>query len=83
MTRLINADALESLCSTPGLIHVAMIVKQQPTIDAAPVIRCKDCTYWDSEITQTAVPNMRSCIYWGRIGTLGIDYCSRAVRKEE
>lgn len=58
-------------------------IDEQPTIDAVPVIRCKDCTYWDSEITQTAVPNMRSCIYWGRIGTLGIDYCSRAVRKEE
>lgn len=47
------------------------------------ITRCKDCKYWDSEITQTAVPNMRSCIYWGKIGTLGIDYCSRAKRKEE
>lgn len=36
MQRLIDADALEALCSTPGLIHVAMIVKQQPTIDAVP-----------------------------------------------
>ena len=62
---------------------VKKIIDEMPTVDAVPVIRCKDCTYWDSEITQTAVPNMRSCIYWGRIGTLGIDYCSRAVRKEE
>lgn len=49
----------------------------------AELIRCRDCTYWDSEITQTAVPNMRSCLWWGKIGTFEIDYCSRAVRKEE
>lgn len=36
MQRLIDADALEALCSTPGLIHVAMIVKQQPTIGTEP-----------------------------------------------
>ena len=99
MTRYIDADALkEMICSHVypvvdyfnskdyGMFWTGGIEKaidEQPTIDAVPVIRCKDCTYWDSEITQTAVPNMRSCIYWGRIGTLGIDYCSRAVRKEE
>ena len=65
---LIDGEPLGELIDSGDLVHVC---------------RCKDCTYWDSEITQTAVPNMRSCIYWGRIGTLGIDYCSRAVRKEE
>ena len=25
---------------------IAQILDEQPTIDAIPVVRCKDCTYW-------------------------------------
>ena len=54
-----------------------------PTIDAVPVVRCKDCKYWSTETEQTAVPNMHKCTWWRTIGTLPIDFCSRAERRGE
>lgn len=57
MSRPIDADALVELCDKMADLEsggVAEFVwKQfratviwQPTIDAVPVVRCKDCIYW-------------------------------------
>jgi hypothetical protein len=46
-------------------------------------VRCKDCKYWSTETEQTAVPNMHKCTWWRTIGTLPIDFCSRAERRGE
>ena len=43
MTRLIDADALGELVSH-GVVHYEDIMAQ-PTVDAVPVIRCKDCIH--------------------------------------
>ena len=53
-------------------------VRQTPEL-----IRCKDCKYWSAEIEQTAIPNMQKCTWWRTIGTLPIDFCSRAERRGE
>lgn len=97
--RLIDADALivkfkddlESLqefafqLATIGAINT---VKHQSTVDAVPVIRCKDCK-------RLGVANMKDkygqpspipcCRRNGhiRLGIKPDDYCSRAERKEE
>ena len=47
------------------------------------LIRCRDCKYWSAETEQTAIPNMRKCTWWRSIGTLPIDFCSRAERRGE
>ena len=44
----------------------------QPTVDAIPVIRCKDCAYWNAEEQHGCTHDM-----------LADDYCSRAERNEE
>lgn len=46
------------------------------TIDAVPVIRCKDCKWY--------YRGGATCMYWdGENNMHGDDYCSRAERKEE
>lgn len=57
--------------------HFIKYIREQKEL-----IRCKDCRYWSAEIEQTAIPNMHKCTWWRNIGTLPIDFCSRAERKE-
>lgn len=52
------------------------IVEDEPTIDAVPVIRCKDCKWY--------YRGGATCMYWdGENGMRGDDYCSQAEREEE
>lgn len=50
--RLIDADALEQkLFDADWMLDndehmVQDIIEKQPTIDAVPVVRCKDCHFW-------------------------------------
>ena len=68
--RLIDADAVEEITwQDPSytdplnvLTEVREKVRALPTIDAVPVIRCKDCKWWS--------PNRKTCIEWA-------DYCFR------
>ena len=53
------------------------IVDRQKTIDAVPVIRCKDCKHWQCDDDES---------YCDELGIFGTDmnsYCSYAKRKEE
>lgn len=43
------------------------------------LIQCKDCSFWDKEPSQTAMPEIHTCRYW-RIGTTSVDYCARASK---
>ena len=45
--RLIDADALKKAIDLPFLdeIKLGSIINNAPTIDAEPVVRCKDCKY--------------------------------------
>ena len=44
--RLIDADALKDNLLVKGINSVWDLLKNTPTVDAVPVIRCKDCKYW-------------------------------------
>lgn len=86
MTRLIDADELLDWSEIIPLTDDGGIdindfeekLKTMPTVDAVPVIRCKDCKYlrftgtiWKCQnrlVMMLCEPN---------------DYCSRAERKEE
>ena len=87
MPRLIDADTLKAVFEVKSSVAVcgaklckAIIsrIDESPTVDAEPVIRCKDCkflrftgTVWKCQnrlVMMLCEPN---------------DYCSRGERKEE
>lgn len=52
------------------------IVEDEPTIDAVPVIRCKDCKWY--------YRGGATCMFWdGANGMCGDDFCGKAERAEE
>jgi len=79
--RLTDADAL-----LVALVHGHYIDKMQCgeikrmveryTIDAVPVIRCKDCKWY--------YRGGATCMYWdGENNMRGDDYCSQAERRND
>lgn len=59
--RLIDADALIAKLKTQygeelgwqctvNMSDVGMMIEDAPTVDATPVVRCKDCKYWHKDI---------------------------------
>lgn len=84
--RLIEADAyLKKVCTynETGCGSCRFQTKcpaDEPTIDAVPVVRCKDCKHWYEKYRHGV--DMSACKR--AIGYFGAnDYCSRAERKEE
>lgn len=53
------------------------LIKNAPTIDAVPVVRCKDCKYYDAE-NHNCLDEMAYARIWNED-----DYCSFAERREE
>lgn len=85
--RLIDADALdwERIEHEHGARHEAVVdceqmVEKAPTIDAVPVVRCKDCKCWAEWANGTGSCN-RFALDW--IGTDADDFCSMGERKDD
>ena len=101
--RLIDADALERKITQEkdsfvardpyntgynnGLAMAHAMVVTTPTIDAVPVVRCKDCKYnvanmecdpLDSTDYEGVV-----CSYWMSDGACPTDFCSYGERRSE
>ena len=85
MTRLIDADAaiggVKNRCIGQSNVvkvehSIISMLYMMPTVDAVPVVRCKDCKWY--------YRGGATCMYWdGENNMHGDDYCSRAERKEE
>ena len=85
--RLIDADAL-----FPGKLLVVNLknpmetakdllnrINTAPTIDAVPVVRCKDCKHM-----AVVGVGFRWCKAWERMQTMGDDgFCSRGERRSD
>lgn len=73
--RLIDADALP----TDAFLNTKMVLQTDidnaPTIDAEPIVRCKDCEYWRNDDCKN--DNHGYCPISEN------DFCSRGVRKEK
>ena len=60
MARLIDADAAKLTandyvmfrCQLGGLVDVVEFLNDMPTVDAVPVVRCKDCKYFKTPLCQ-------------------------------
>ena len=77
--RLIDADAfLEKMKCTSRYFDVVFDVEEMPTVDAVPVVRCRECKHCDPENHHcdhhmgTAAPLRRK----------PDDFCSYGERKE-
>lgn len=62
--------------------NVREAIKKMPTIDAVPVVRCKDCKHFEVD---DGLPDGRLCLMHGHRWTAPRpdDYCSRGERKED
>ena len=85
---LINREALLSfekmdadLCATCGERHTAedviMMIKTAPTVDAVPVVRCRECKYHED----TSVTEYEHCCLLSKTVRYN-DFCSYGERKE-
>lgn len=86
MTRLIDAESIP--WDVDGVGEIPVITKEEiddmPTVDAVPVIRCKDCKYFTRDtITGVTIPGSEYCIFTMNNRIEEDDFCSRAERKEE
>ena len=77
--RLIDADALkiDIMCVYGSNPKYIKWLNHAPTVDAVPVIRCKDCKHWQCDDSES---------YCDELGIFNTDmnsYCSYAKRKEE
>lgn len=79
--RLIDADELLKRKEDNQMISTH-IIWNAPTVDAVPVIRCKDCKNWDTEWQNDWTKNDHYCPMID--GIRGGDwFCADAERKEE
>lgn len=94
MARLIDADRLHD-CIMDNDIHSGIMslknvyefIDEQPTIDAVPVVRCKDCTYFNAknslETQGICMCGEKEMNYGGEFYPFADDFCSYGKRKEE
>lgn len=79
--RLIDADALPKYTGYAlSADKVAMAVENAPTIDAVPVVRCKDCRYYQDN--NGGYPNA-DCKWCKDETPDANDYCSCGERNEK
>ena len=86
--RLIDADALDVLTIIGGRMDgkvkfakaVNEMIQNAPTVDAVPVIRCKDCKH-----SEPWYADKRRCFLWSDAGIDVFEdgFCNYAERKEE
>lgn len=97
--RLIDADALlriaediEKYAETipnnqaqiSGMAHITQLIYEAPTIDAEPVVYCRDCKYFESnheDIEYKPCNGVEWCNNWCG-GTTAGGYCREAERRE-
>lgn len=55
-----------------------------PTVDAVPVVRCKDCKHWKTAEGVNLSKRVRLCTYhiWHQYARHDEDFCSRGERKD-
>ena len=87
--RLIDVDALISFIDMGHLRNplescfserdVVDMLESRPTIEAEPVVRCKDCTLWRRNCGVVDGPN--GVCFYNDVIRNGNDYCSDGERR--
>ena len=85
MSRLIDADEALKKVHNQGIAHpsayhltsyATLILQEAPTIDAIPVIRCRECKYHED----TSITDYKHCYLIDKTVHCN-DYCSYGERK--
>lgn len=77
--RLINADKARDTATIDLVVHH---LDRQPTIDAVPVVRCKDCKYWGGVVFGNVCRRWSAPLAGMRNDTKPDDFCSYGERKD-
>ena len=91
MARLIDADAAKLTandyvmfrCQLGGLVDVVEFLNDMPTVDAVPVVRCKDCKHYKPQKKSAHWEHRAN--YCNRVVTIKMqpdDFCSYGKRKD-
>ena len=90
--RLIDADRAIEIVRNQGIAHpnayhltnyATLILREAPTVDAAEVVRCKDCKHYKPQKKSAHWENRTN--YCNRIVTIKVqpyDFCSYGEPKE-
>lgn len=84
--RLIDADKLKEAFPARHnnkfvlIADVRAAINQASEVDAVPVIRCRDCRYWERE---KPFATSGRCFIWECTERKGSDYCSEAREVKE
>ena len=80
--RLIDADALPKYTGYAlSANEVAEAVENAPTIDAVPVVRCRDCK-WSDWYSNVDGKRYCCCMETGMGGRTETDFCSYGERED-
>lgn len=89
MPRLIDAEELELQFDVSDEDIIAKeIIRNAPTVDAVPVVRCRDCKNWEPYGSKAArnigdpLERYGGCKVWHG-GHLESDFCSYGEKKED
>ena len=79
--RLINTDTLKGAFEMDGYKspYVERFIDACPTVDAVPVVRCRDCMYWQQG--ENHKQYYWPCLYLHK-PTKPNDYCSHGEKRE-
>ena len=84
--RLIDADRAIEIVHNQGIAHpnayhltnyATLILREAPTVDAVPVVRCRECKYHED----TSITEYEHCCLIGKTVRYN-DFCSYGERKE-
>lgn len=73
-------DALKAVDAFIGTDPIADRIKLIPSADVAPVVRCKECKYWNELENGTGSCGRSGGVWW--FGTDADDFCSFAERRD-
>ena len=82
MVRLIDADVIPEVSADPyEEAGFRSVLDEQPTVDAVPVIRCKDCRWW---VKDKRMGNIGRCFGREHQWAMHSDgFCSDAERRTD
>ena len=69
-----DMDSVDDITASTVLKQVKTDIKNMPTVDAVPVIRCENCRHFDGD---------RFCDLINQAGWHDNDFCSYAERRQE
>lgn len=75
---LANIEREKPYLTDVGYIHAKSAVNSAPTVDAKPVVRCKDCVHMENRF------NARFCKVWCMFNGMGDDgFCNYGERRTD